>query len=79
VTADAHGNPYVAELGLHQADIINRVWNKHGQLTGIQLSELTHRPRTPWYKAYVQGEGKNTLIDNDLIRQHYLELARAAG
>ncbi|WP_270537770.1 hypothetical protein [Limosilactobacillus fermentum] len=32
----------------------------------------THRPGTPWQRAYQQGQ--NTVIDDDLIRRyHYLE------
>jgi uncharacterized phage-associated protein len=51
--------------------ILERVWEKYSPMTAAQLSTLTHRPNTPWSRT----EGKSK-IDDDLIRQHFVELAR---
>jgi uncharacterized phage-associated protein len=69
--------PYQAELSSSERDVIDRVWNRYGQYSGFKLSDLTHKPGTPWFQTYF-GEGKNSVIPNDRIRAHYVELAHAA-
>ena len=33
-------------------ELINAVINHYGQYSGMELSALTHKPGTPWYKVY---------------------------
>lgn len=62
-------------------DVIDRVWEVYGQLTGPQLSSLTHQPGTPWSETWngmgdAKRRGKD--IPEQLIRSHFKELARQA-
>ena len=51
------------------------VFDKYGGLTGIQLSNLTHRYGTPWQEIY-RPNVPNIEIPDELIRQHYSEKLR---
>lgn len=53
---------------------LDKVWEVYKKYSGIQLSTLTHQTDTPWYKAWHDMNGrrtKNTVIANDIIRDHY--------
>lgn len=69
--------PYVANLTDNERLVVEHVWRRYGRYGAFQLSRMTHQPGTPWHKAYF-GRGKNAVIDPEDIRQHYLDLARAA-
>lgn len=43
---------------------IDRVWEMYKNYTGIELSQITHRPGSAWYKAYQRNE--NTLCRQDI-------------
>lgn len=49
------------------------VFAKYGHLSGYQLSQLTHKPGTPWQQVYQDGVFGIDIPD-DLIRCHYQEL-----
>jgi uncharacterized phage-associated protein len=66
---------YRASLGERQRAIIKQVWSKYGKLSGARLSALTHQPGTPWFQVYKNGIGKSQEIDNNLIQDHYNEIA----
>jgi uncharacterized phage-associated protein len=66
--------PYVAELSPSELSVVDHVWKRYGQLSGRDLSQLTHEPDTPWTKAYV-NRGKNARLDEKDIRDHYVKLA----
>ena len=57
-----------------EADLIDQVYSKYGQLSGIELSRLTHAPETPWYQVWSQ-KGKYSAIPNSWIQEHYAEKA----
>lgn len=65
---------YVADLDDNERTVIESVWKKYGKYTAFRLSDLTHRPGTPWYETYF-SEGKSARIPNERIRSHYRELA----
>lgn len=46
------------------------VVGKYGHLNGIQLSNLTHLPGTPWHQVY-EPNRSNLEISDHLIKQHY--------
>jgi uncharacterized phage-associated protein len=69
---------YKAHLSEPEQDVVNRVWHRYGSYSGPRLSSLTHKPGTPWFQTYF-GEGKNHVIPNERIREHYIELAKAVG
>ncbi|MCI5075253.1 Panacea domain-containing protein [Oricola sp.] len=64
------------ELTDNERRIIDHVWAKYGHLSGGQLSKLTHEPDTPWERAYF-GRGRNSRLDPEDIRNHYIDLALA--
>ena len=49
------------------ADVVE----KYSHLSGVQLSNLTHLPDTPWHQVY-EPNVKNKEIPDNLIRQHYV-------
>lgn len=49
------------------------VFDKYGHMDGIALSALTHRPGTPWFMVYQDGEF-GIEIPDDLIKGHYKKL-----
>lgn len=55
---------------------LGAVWREYGKFSGVELSEMTHRPGTPWYEAWHDDGGKNQLgavIDDGKIRGYYEE------
>lgn len=71
-------SPYSAELSDAEKDVIDRVWRRYGRFSAFKLSDLTHKAGTPWYDAYFNN-GKNAIISEDAIKNHYLELAHRAA
>lgn len=67
---------YQADLTPREKGVIESVWKRYGKLSGIRLSEMTHQPNAPWFKAYEPG--RNASITPDLIRPHYEELLQRA-
>lgn len=55
-----------------EIELIEQVLSKYGYLDGIRLSQLTHAPGTPWDIVWRQN-GRNSVIPNNLIRDHYAE------
>lgn len=68
--------PYTAALTADQQAVIEHVWNKYKKFNQFELSDMTHQPGTPWTQAYFKG-GRNTTIPNEIVREHYRELALA--
>jgi len=62
--------------------LIERVWEVYREYTGVQLSNLTHQAGTPWQKTW-DGMGerkrKGKDIDEDMIRDHFKQLAGTAS
>lgn len=52
-------------------EFLEDVFSKYGHLSGISLSNLTHRPGSPWDQRFRDGV-MNIEIPDDLIREHYL-------
>jgi uncharacterized phage-associated protein len=72
------GKPYVASLSDAERAVIDHVWRRYGTYSAFKLSDLTHKPGSPWFETYF-GHGKSAPIENDLVRKHYLELAERAA
>ena len=64
------------EVDGEDAELINAVFLAYGKLSGIQLSNMTHLPGTPWSDTWSHGAGRNVIIPPELIAQHYQELAQ---
>jgi uncharacterized phage-associated protein len=67
-----------AGFSQEEKEILDRVWKTYGRLTAYQLSGLTHRENTPWTKVWTQkgGSQHSDSIPNDLIQEHFIDLAR---
>lgn len=56
--------------------IVDAVLEHYDALSGLQLSELTHQPGTPWSITRDQvgareGESSDAVISQDLIKEHF--------
>ena len=50
--------------------VLNKVWNHYKDYTAIQLSNITHRPNSPWSFAYAQSKNTiNPALNNDEIEK----------
>jgi len=56
-----------------QEALLDRVWDQYGNLDGIQLSMLTHKPGSPWDKAFQNHE---RFIREQLIKDYFLDLIK---
>lgn len=66
------------EFDEYEQDVMNQVQNVYGKYTAIQLSRLTHSPGTPWDLIYNKF-GRDFVIPNDLIEDHYAKMYRKYG
>lgn len=61
--------------------VLEGVWMGYGDMSGYQLSEISHEPGTPWFQVWHELDGKrhrNTVIPDCLIRDYYLSQLRAS-
>lgn len=75
-TPVAHVECGDAVLSADQKDLIKSVYNAYKHLTGMQLSDLTHQPGTPWSKIW-DKQNRKKVIPTSLIKDHFKELAAA--
>ena len=61
------------EIDPDAGNLFEVVIQHYGNLSGIALSSLTHRPESPWSKVWKEG-CSHIEIPNDIIREHYLKL-----
>ncbi|RNJ74961.1 MAG: DUF4065 domain-containing protein [Nitrosopumilus sp. D6] len=54
-------------------DILDRVLEAYGDMTGNELSAITHEKGTPWHICYRKNEFSIEIPD-DIIKNHYTEL-----
>lgn len=66
------------ELSPEALGLIAAVYKAYGHLSGVQLSNMTHQADTPWSQAWTQT-GRNALISNTAIKEHYQRLAQRAA
>ena len=70
---DAEGFPS-EEIDPWTSGLLDKVWEKYGNLTGVRLSALTHQEGTPWHDVWEKEGGKDCkrkLIKNEKIREFY--------
>ena len=84
--SDVFGNPpRVDEDDAEVFDLLRFVWGRYGHMTAFQLSDLTHRPGTPWQIIAEQRQyrvPRHFKIDQELIRNEFMRLRnenQAAG
>ncbi|MCO4857253.1 DUF4065 domain-containing protein [Herbaspirillum sp. WGmk3] len=55
-----------------QADeAIMAVWEAYRNHTAIQLSQITHLPKTPWDQIWNRPDGRYEMIPNAIIKEYY--------
>ena len=60
-----------------ELNLIQQVSEKYGRFTGLQLSQLTHAPGTPWDQVWKQW-GQNAIIPDPTIDLYYKKLVEEA-
>lgn len=75
IPPDRVGPPEDMPVNAEDKAFLEDVFSKYGHLDGIQLSYLTHQSGTPWDQMYEPGRQRIEIPDN-LIRSHYIDLAR---
>jgi uncharacterized phage-associated protein len=58
--------------------LLDKVFSVYDKYDAIQLSTLAHMVGTPWHITWY-GKGRNGIIPNDLIKQHYVNKAIASA
>ena len=53
--------------------LIEDVYNSYSNFKGIELSQITHEPGTPWHITWSK-KGRDARIPNELIQSHYEQL-----
>ena len=71
------GDPNERVLDDNEDDrLVKEVYSKYRHLSGVQLSDLTHRVGSPWHQAYRSG-AYNAEIPDRIIKPHYEALLNA--
>lgn len=59
---------------------LERIWEVYGQLTAIQLSNMTHDTNGAWHKARQMSKGRQGFdIPDDLIKGEFVEKSKRAA
>lgn len=61
--------------GSKEYNILEAVWKAYGKYSGFQLSEMTHRPGSPWSRTWEKS--KFGIIPIEDIQAYYRELVAA--
>ena len=79
IASPLKGDTDPQEIDEQSKNLIAAVFNAYAHYSGVQLSSMTHQPDTPWFRAWNEA-GRNAVIGNDAIKEHYdrLALERAA-
>jgi uncharacterized phage-associated protein len=75
---DEPEEPAKASIGANERAVIERVYRDYGKFHAFQLSALTHKDGTPWTKVYAGGAGNSEEIPSEMIRDHFVDLARSS-
>ncbi len=58
-------------------NLVAWIWSRYGHLTGLALSDLTHKPGTPWYRVATESNFRvayNTEIPDEYILEEFQKL-----
>jgi uncharacterized phage-associated protein len=58
----------------YEEEVLEQVYEAYAQYPAATLSALTHKHGTPWEKVFEPGK-RGLVIDNNLIADHFSELA----
>ena len=69
--------PGIDRDDIQKVELLDKIWKGYGNLTAVQLSDLTHADGTPWFDVWNTNPGfRNLHIDNEIIKAHYQEKLR---
>jgi len=74
------GIPLISRFNDQEQEIIDAVYRKFGNTSGIQLSQITHESNSPWDTVWNHQGGSSrqgAVIDNSVIRDYYLRAAQS--
>lgn len=58
--------------------LLDTIWEAYGGLSGVQLSNLTHKQGTPWSETFAKSGGQKGFdIPNSVIKEHFDAVAAA--
>ena len=61
-----------ANTTLYAKSLLNRIWEVYGNLSAIQLSNMTHEPGSPWEITWNRNPGQHHVaIEDQLIRADF--------
>lgn len=63
---------YTADLSETEERVIEKVYNTYSRMPPYKLSELTHKPGTPWHRA--RQRGFRALLSRKSIEDYYSNL-----
>lgn len=66
-----------ATLSNEKETLLDKVFELYGEFHAFQLSALTHKEDTPWYEVFVNSNQKKGVINNELIRGHFVEIGKS--
>ncbi len=76
----AHGGTFaISEIPANDRDsldLLSRVWNSFGHLSGVQLSRLAHLPGSPWFEVRARAGVKEGMtsdieIPAELMKEYF--------
>lgn len=77
-SASPFGTPDRVDEGDREVlNLIDWVWDRYGHMTSFSLSDLTHRPGTPWHRVAQENNfrvAQNTPIPDEYIHEEFCRL-----
>src|SRR6267143_2519586 len=65
--------PLIPEEDKQTRAFLNRIWDVYAKFSGVQLSNMTHAPGSPWAIAWDEGGGMpEVAINDEMIRDHFV-------
>lgn len=68
---------YKSKIDKDTEAMLEAVLNSYGEFKAFQLSNMTHRPGTPWQQV-IEKNGRFAPIPSDIIKGHFDELREKA-
>lgn len=69
-----NNTPVSFDFSEDEIAVMDAVWGKYKNLSGIALSLLTHQQNTPWFNAW-DGYTRDVIIPDQNIKEFYIEQA----
>lgn len=69
--------PLVDEVDTQTTRLVSWVWGRYGHLSSFALSDLTHKPGSPWHRVAIENDFRvpfNTRIPDEYIYDEFSEL-----